>query len=126
MENLFITAIRNKFRFEYRGIISVEDLWDLKVEALDDIYRNLSSQIKKANEESLLKSKTKEQEVIELKMQIVKYIVEEKLKEAENRRQAKARKEQKQKIMEILNEKEDQDLKNKSAEELKAMLEDLD
>lgn len=125
MKNLFEVATRNKFRFTFRGMVSVEDLWDLNLEQLDEIYKSLSAEKKKANEESLLKTKTREQEILEIKIEIVKHIVEIKLEEIDNRQQAKVNREQRQRILEILNEKESQDLKNKSPEELKAMLENL-
>lgn len=124
--NIFEIATKQKFRFEFRGVISVEDLWDLKLEQLDEIYKNLSAEIKKASEESLLKTRTRDQEIVETKIEIVKYIVNVKLKELEEKNQAIAKRKQKQKIMEILNEKENQDLKNKSSEELRAMLNDLE
>ena len=81
MEKLFEVATRNKFRFAFKGMISVEDLWDLKVEQLDVVYKNLMEEIKKASEESLLKTKSKDQEELEVKINIVKYIVEVKLEE---------------------------------------------
>ena len=124
-KNLFEIAVRNKFRFAFRGMISVEDLWDLKLEQLDEVYKNLMTEMKKANEESLLKSKTKDQTVLEMKVDIVKYIVNYKLKETETKEQEIKRKAQKQKILEILNEKEDQNLKNMSVEELKEMLNNI-
>lgn len=125
-KNLFEIASRCKYRFAYRGMISVEDLWDLRLESLDEIYKNLSSEIKKASEESLLKTKTKDQEVIENKIEIVKYIVNVKLQEVESRRREIENKEKKQHIMAILSQKEDEDLKNKSIEELKAMISELE
>lgn len=126
MENIFEIATRNKFRFAFRGLLSVEDLWDLRLEQLDEIYKNLTTEMKKANEESLLKTITKDQKEVELKIKIVKYIVELKLAEIENRNKAKEKKEQKQRILELLNEKENQELKNKSTEELKSMLDALE
>ena len=108
-----------------RGMISVEDLWDLKLEQLDEVYKNLMIEIKKANEESLLKSKTKDQTALEMKVDIVKHIVNYKIKETETKEQEIKRKAQKQKILEILNEKENQDLQNMSVEELKEMLNNI-
>lgn len=92
MENVFEMATRNKFRFEFRGLISVEDLWDLKLEQLDEVYKTLTTDMKKANEESLLKIKTKDQKEVELKIKIVKYIVELRLAEIENRNKEKKKK----------------------------------
>lgn len=126
MNKLFEMATRNKFRFAFRGMVSVEDLWDLKLEQLDEVYRNLMAEIKKASEESLLKTKTKSQTELESKVEIVKYIVEVKLKEKDDREKAKENKEKKQRIAEILNEKDNEDLKNKTREELRLMLDSLE
>ena len=123
---MFITATRNKFRFPFRGQISVEDLWDLSVENLDSVYKTLNSQVKKAKEESLLNTKSKEDEIIEMQIEIVKYIVSVKQDEAAKKVAAKEKKARKQRILEVLAAKEDADLQNKSPEELQAMLSELD
>ena len=41
---MFEVAVRNKFRFPFKGVISVEDLWDLSVQQLDGIFKTLKSQ----------------------------------------------------------------------------------
>jgi hypothetical protein len=125
MENLFEKAVREKFRFNYKGLISVEDLWDLDLEILDSIFKSLNAKLKSTKEESLLNIKTKEDNEIALKVAIIKYIVEIKLKEITEKQLAKSRAEQKQKILSILANKEDMSLQNKSPEELKQMLETL-
>lgn len=124
--NIFETATRNKYRFPYRGQISVEDMWDLSVTELDKIFKTLNKQAKTAQEESLLETKTKEDETIENQIAIVRHIVSVKQKEANDRLKEKERKAQKQRIMEIMADKEDEDLKSKSTEELRKMLEELD
>jgi len=65
---MFETATKNKYRFPFKGMVSVEDLWDLKVEDLDTIFKTLNSQKKKVNEESLLN--TQSDEDIELNTKI--------------------------------------------------------
>ena len=124
--NVFEIATRNKYRFPYRGQISVEDMWDLSVTELDKIFKTLNKQVKTAHEESLLETKTKEDETIENQIAIVRHIVSVKQKEANDRLREKERKAQKQRIMEIMADKEDEDLKSKSTEELRKMLEELD
>lgn len=124
--NVFEIATRNKYRFPYRGQISVEDMWDLSVTELDKIFKTLNKQVKAAQEESLLETKTKEDETIENQIAIVRHIVSVKQKEANDRLREKDRKAQKQRIMEIMADKEDEDLKSKSTEELRKMLEELD
>lgn len=123
--NVFEIATRNKYRFPYRGQISVEDMWDLSVTELDKIFKTLNKQAKTAQEESLLETKTKEDETIENQIAIVRHIVSVKQKEANDRLREKERKAQKQRIMEIMADKEDEDLKSKSTEELRKMLEEL-
>jgi hypothetical protein len=125
-ENMFEVATRSKMRFSFKGMISVEDLWDLSVDNLDSIFKSLNSQLKQVKEESLLNTKTKEDKELDVKIEIVKYIVSVKLAEQNLRLQAKEKKKQKQKILEILSSKQNETLQNKSEEELKKMLDELD
>ena len=124
-EKMFEMAIRNKMRFPFKGLISVEDLWDLSVTNLDLIFKTLNSQLKQVKEESLLNVKTQQDQELDMKIEIIKYIVNVKLEEENLRLKAKEQKEQKQKILEILATKQDADLQNKSIEELTAMLNEL-
>lgn len=125
MEKMFEIATRTKMRFPFRGQISVEDLWDLSVRDLDSIFKTLNAQVKKSQEESLLATKTKEDETLSIQIEIVKHIVKTKLDEAETAKQSKELKEKKQKIMEIIAAKQDESLHNASIEDLQAMLENL-
>ncbi len=122
---MFEVAVRNKFRFPFKGVISVEDLWDLSVQQLDGIFKTLKSQEKKAQEESLLDTRTPEDEALKTKIDIIRYIVNVKLDEAKQAEHAKENRDQKQKILGILAEKQDADLRNKTPEELQAMLNQL-
>lgn len=121
-EKMFETAVRNKMRFPYKGQISVEDLWDLDVNALDGIFKTLNSKVKVSQEESLLRTRSKESEELMVQIEIVKYIVSVKLAEAEARKNAEANRAKRQQILGILADKQKSDLKNKSPEELQAML----
>ena len=125
-EKMFEMATRTKMRFPFKGSISAEDLWDLSVESLDQIFKSLNSQLKTIKEESLLNVKTTQDKELDVKIEIVKYIVAVKLEEQDLRLQAKAQREQKQKILEILSVKQDESLQNKSVDELKAMLNSLE
>jgi CHASE3 domain sensor protein len=124
--NMFEVAVRTKMRFTFKGVISVEDLWDLSVENLDAIFKTLNSQLKQVKEESLLSTKTKEDKELDVKIEIVKYIVNVKLEERDKQQKAKEQKEKKQKILELISNKQDEALQNKSVEELQAMLNELD
>ena len=125
MEKMFEFATRSKMRFPFKGQISVEDLWDLRVEDLDTVFKTLNKQIKQTKEESLLATKTTEDTILDTKIAIVKYIFDVKVQEANTRLIEKERKEQKQKIMSILATKQEQELQNKSVEELQKMLDEI-
>ena len=122
---MFEVAVRNKFRFPFKGLISVEDLWDLSVQQLDSIFKTLKSQEKAAQEESLLSTRTPEDDILATKIEIVRHIVGVKLEEADQIKRAKEAHDQRQKILGILADKQDEDLRNKTPEELRAMLEQL-
>lgn len=123
--NLFEMATRKKFRFPYKGMISVEDLWDLSVNNLDTVFKALNAESKRANEESLLATKSAADVELEAKIEIVKYIVGVKQAEAAQREQAVAVREKKRKLEEIIASKQDAALQNMSIEDLQAMLNGL-
>lgn len=123
--NMFEVATRNKMRFPYKGQISVEDMWDLSLPALDSVFKALNSQMKQVKEESLLSTKSKADETLELQIEIVKYIVSVKLAEKEAREKAAEKSVQKQKIMEIMAKKQDESLESASMEDLQKMLAEL-
>lgn len=123
--NIFEVATRSKMRFPYKGQISVEDMWDLSLSALDSVFKTLNSQMKQIKEESLLSTKSKADETLELQIEIVKYIVSVKLAEKEAREKAAEKSVQRHKIMEIMAKKQDESLENASMEDLQKMLDEL-
>jgi len=124
--NFFEMAVKTKMRFPYKGSISVEDLYDLEIKELDLIFKTLNSQLKQIKEESLLETKSMEDQILDVKIQIVKHIFNIKQEEEAKRIKAKENKEKKQRLMEILANKEDQDLLNKSKEDIQKMLNELE
>lgn len=126
VENIFEYATRNKVRFPYKGSVSVEDLWDLSVTELDKVFKTLNSQSRQSQEESLLNTKSKEDEIIDIQIDIVKHIVTVKLAEKEAREKAAENKAKKQKIMAIMAARDEKALENASDEDLQKMLAELD
>ena len=124
-QNIFELASRMKIRFAYRGMITVEDLWDLSVQELDRIFQKLNKALKESKEESLLSPQAKEDSELAIAVAIVRHIVEVKLAEAAIALAVVERKAKKQKILEILADKQDDSLRNMSQEDLTKMLEDL-
>ena len=124
-QNIFELASRMKIRFAYRGMITVEDLWDLSVQELDRIFQKLNKALKESKEESLLSPQAKEDSELAIAVAIVRHIVEVKLAEAAVALAAVERKAKKEKILSILADKQDDSLRNMSSEDLTKMLEDL-
>lgn len=125
-KNMFEVATRTKMRFPFKGMISVEDLWDLSVQNLDKVFKTLNSQRKEVQEESLLDTKSSEDERLETQIEIVKYIVNVKLEERAARVKAAENKEKKQKIMALMAKKDDEEMENMSREELQKLLDELE
>lgn len=126
INDLFVMATRQKFRFPFKGVANVEDLWDMNVRDLDTVFKALNAQKKQDDEESLLATKSKEADVLDAKIEIVKHIVKTKLDEAEQRRTRAENKKKKDRIAEILSDKRDAELRGKSTEELEKMIAEMD
>lgn len=123
--NLFEVATRENYLFPFKGMINVIDLWNLSLTNLDSVFKTLNVEVKKSEEESLLNAKTKEDEELTNKIEIIKYIVNKKLAEKEARENEKKNKEKRQRILEIKAKRQDEALENMSDEDLDKLLADL-
>lgn len=123
--NLFEVATRENYLFPFKGMINVIDLWNLSLTNLDSVFKTLNAEVKKSEEESLLNAKTKEDEDLTNKIEIIKYIVNKKLVEKEARENEKKNKEKRQRILEIKAKRQDEALENMSDEDLDKLLADL-
>lgn len=115
--NIFEQATRGKYRFPFKGLCTVEDLWDLNVINLDDIYKELNKQKKSNSEDSLLETSSEDVRLNDM-IEIIKHIVSVKQKEKADKALERERKERNQMIMNIIKDKEYEDLKSKSISEL--------
>lgn len=122
--DIFEYAAENKLRFPYKGSISTEDLYDLGVEELDMIFKTLNREVKKSNEESLLAKKSDADTKLNVKIEIIKKIVSKKLAEIEESKNAIMKKHKNEKIMELIAQKQDENLRSLSIDELTKMLEE--
>ena len=128
---LFKKAAKLKLRFPTnRGQVSVEDLFDMPLTSssgfsLDDLAKSLNKLLKESSEESFVVEKSPGDEALELSFEIVKEVIKDKLEEREAAQRYAENKAKKQKILEILEEKEDSALKRKSKADLEKMLEEL-
>lgn len=124
---MYKKASKLKLRFSTsKGYLSTEDLWDLSLEQLDAIAVKLDEQIEKSPRKSFIKTVSKGNEILELKFAIIKDVIDTKMAEQAARENQQAKSAQRQKLLELIAEKEDSELKGKSAEELRKMLDELD
>ena len=97
---MFEKASRMKLRFNtQRGVLSVEDLWDLPLIQLDNIAIALNKKLQESKTESFIKTRTKDTTELELKFNIAKHIIDVKLQEQEDRLLESEKKAKRQKIL---------------------------
>lgn len=122
--NIFEEATRAGLTFEYKGTIGVEDLWDLPLTALDSVYKSLKSTVKQS-EEGLLNTRSSKDKELELKIAVVTRVFEVKQEELNEKKLATEKREKKQKLMAVLERKQDSELESKTPAEIQAMIEEL-
>ena len=122
---MFEKTTRNKYRFPTTvGLINVEDLWDLTIEKLDNVYKRLNSEVKKCKEESLLNQEVQDKE-LNTKIEIVKHIFNVKITEQNSRLQEKERAEKKQYLLSLIQQKQIDADKSKPIDELQRLVDEL-
>lgn len=122
---MFDKVTRLKLRFESnKGLLSVEQVWDLSLTALNEMAKSLSRQVKAAetDEEDFIGTKSNVDSELQLRFDVVKHIIGVKLKERDDSRDAAERKANNQIILELIQRKKQQELESKSVEELEALL----
>lgn len=112
-------------------MLAVEDLWDLPLQSatgkanLDDIARDLHKQLRNGDDVSFVKPEVKTSELPQLRFDIVKHVIDARLAENAATAAAKDRAEKKQRLMELIADKQDETLKSKSVDELQKMLAEI-
>jgi len=134
-DTMFEQASRMKLRFDSpQGLLAVEDLWDLPLTSttgnranLDAIAIDLNRQTREAEDTVSFVTPPADtgKAEISLKFDLVKYIIGVRVMERDERQAAVERKEKKQRLLELIARKQDQELEGKSVEELRAMVEGL-
>lgn len=123
---MFEKASRLKLRFPYRGQCTIEDLWDIPIEALDDMFKTLNRL--NQDEETLLINKDDDKEdilVLKIKIGIIRHVVSVRLKEQGEVQNEKGRADRKQALLHILAEKQNDELRSMPADELAKLIDEL-
>ena len=122
---MFKQASKLKLRFQTnRGLLSMEQLWDLKQNELSDAVKQVKKVLKKGDDDEL--SFLEDSKVVDvenqLRFDILKDIYLTKKKEAEELRDQAANKANNEKILAIIADKQEGALKEKSIDELLKLL----
>lgn len=127
---MYKIASRKKLRIATnRGNLSVEQLWDLSKEDIGELAKSIRKRINDQkgvtgdSELDFLKPSAQTEETIdELTFRILKDIYTTKQAEEDKAHRRAAARENNRKILELIAKKQDQELENKSIEELEKML----
>lgn len=133
-QTLLKTALKNRYRFHTpSGTINTEDLWSLPLTTsrknaanLDDIAKGIHKQLRESQETSFVKKKSSSSTILSNKLEIVKLVIEDKMLDAERKERAEQRAAKKQRLMELIEEKELANEKDKSIDELRRELAMMD
>ena len=130
--NIFEQATRRAIRFESaKGDLSVEQLWDLPLQSrnqfdLDTVAKTVNRQLNAVTEESFVSVRENPaKETLSLKLELVKHIISVKLQEAEEARNRANKASEKEKLLRLLDEKQNEALRALTPEELQERLKAL-
>src|SRR5579859_435191 len=123
--NIFEQASRLKLRFDtFVGYLSVEDLWDADLVGLDKVAIGLHDALQ-SKSRSFVEDTPKADLKLQLAFDVVKHIIDVKKAERQAAKEAKDRRDQKQKMLAIIARKEEGELEAKSLDELRALVDTL-
>lgn len=132
VDSLFERASRLKLRFATdRGLVSVEELWDIPLThprgiSLDQLAISLYKQLRDTGDVvSFVDASKPVNPDLTLKFDIVRHVIAVKVAERDARNAAEERRAKKNRIKELISQKQDAALSEKSIEELQAELESL-
>lgn len=121
--SIFEIAARKAFRYESnKGLVTTEDLFHLPLSELDKIAKAVNRDIKASEEESFVSPRTLNDQMVQIKLDILKFVIADRQAMIAAQEDAKADRVRKEKIREILSRKKENELEGKSVEELEALL----
>ena len=130
--NIFEQATRAKIRFSTPvGMLSVEDLWDLPLTStraranLDDVARLLDAELKSTSSVSFVNDVSEVNAKTKLMFDVVIHVINTKIAEQKAAKSAADVREKKQKIMAIIERKQEESLSAASIDDLQQMLASL-
>lgn len=120
---MFDKVTRNKLRFSStKGMLTVEDLWDLSLTTLNDMAKVLNKKLKTDQESDFLDETPKENSDDRLRFDTVLHILEVKKKEKKDREEQLDKKTKRERLLGLLAEKQDAQLRELSVDQIKEEL----
>lgn len=129
--SIFEQASRLKLRFaSVKGELTIEHLWDLPLQSktsfdLDTVAKAVARNLKAVTEESFVVETSPANTVLILKLDVVKHIIAVRLAENAAATNRSARSAERQKLLGILADKQDESLKNLTPEQIQKRLDEL-
>lgn len=122
--DIFERASRAQLRFEVsKGLATTEDLWGLSLESLDKIAIKVNKALKEEEgTESFIGVKSKTQTQNQLRLDILKHIIDAKIKAKDAAAARAANQAKVSQLKELINKKAVTELENKSMDELQGLL----
>lgn len=121
--NMFKEASRTGLRVETPvGNLSTEQLWGLNLTQLDALAVKLQEEYKTSNKKSFIVKTTVKDKLAKLRFDIVLEILTTKMEEANEVASAQEDRKHNEKILSLIADKQDEDLKGKSIADLKKLL----
>ncbi|APC46064.1 hypothetical protein HYP06_gp106 [Vibrio phage vB_VspP_pVa5] len=121
MEKLLMVALAERFRFaSAKGDVTLEDLFQMPLTQVNDVAVRLHEE-SEANTVSFIEPASKAGNFAANKLQIVKAVIAYRQDKRDTAANARKRKEERNKLNELIAQKEDESLSNLSIEELIAL-----
>ena len=125
MSNIWFNALVRSYRFEYKGLINTEDLFDLEMRELDIIYQDLVSEKNDLTAKSLLDTNNEEIDWIQGKIDVVKGVFDYKKAQSDAQSKAAKAKAMKDELNEVIAQKQKDQLADMSIDQLKEIRDSL-
>lgn len=127
---MYKRAVKSQVRFESsRGVLTTEQLFQVPLSgefSLDNLAKAVNRNLKEIEEESFVSAPSEEKDLLQFKLDILKDVISERIKDSEIKSERIAKNDMKQKLKSLLAEKKDAALSDLSEEDILKRLEELD
>lgn len=123
-------GLRNKLRFDSaKGLLTIEDLYDLPllngVVCLNNIANSIYKELQQEGKMNFVTEKSVDNELLELKFDIVKHVIEVKKSELSVAKEEASKHQKRQELLAALADIQKDEIKSKSKEDILKELEEL-